>query len=752
MRAQDEEIEAQGACPASPIAHVLVEGDRVVTANAAARALFAPAEPEGRMLADLLAQLPDPPRRVEASPQPSARRLLALVPAPGPEPVDASFGALVREAYLVRLLDRLAAETGAAFAFVGELHGSEGARWVETVAVREDGADAPALRYELARSPSSAEALEALTLHASDAAERFPADAALDASRVEAFAGMPLLDADGHALGLLALLFRAPIADVELVRRLLPRCAPRAAAELERTRFQRRLALGDRRYRELMEDAEDGIVVFQSRAPVFANAAAARILAWPSAEALLREVDDVVDLVSEKDRALVLRQAAARMGGEPAENVFEIGARRRDGRVVPVQVSASGHTWKGAPALQVLIVDLSARKEREARVRQAERMASLGKLTGGIAHDFNNLLAVILGNLDFAAEEAEGATGQAVRKARIAAQRGAELTERLLTFARRQALRPRTVATQRLLEETRGLLTPVLGGDIELVVGTGCEASVEVDPAQLQSALINLAVNARDALERGGRVTIDARRVDAETMRVRFPEADEPLGGDHVCIEVSDDGPGMVPEVRAQAFEPFFTTKGARKGTGLGLSMVHGFVKQSRGQIELDSAPGGGTQVRLFLPCATDTAPAEEGRMDAPGNDERPLIGARRRALVVEDEENVREVAVAMLERLGFEVAEAGDGPDARAALDRERYDLLLSDVVLPAGQRGPDIAADALARDPSMAVLFMSGYAESSDFQKFRLTHEFRLVRKPFRFDQLRGEIEAVLEGDPAP
>lgn len=749
MRAHDEIFDEQRAFAASPVAHVLVEGDRVVAANAAARGLLAVSEPEGRTLTELLARLPNAPRVVAAPPQDASRRLLALLPLRDAQAVDGALEALVGPLYLERLIERLASETGAFMAFVGELVGSAEAPAVETIAVLVDGAPAPALRYELAHSPCSAVSRGDLCIHTERVAEHFPEDAALAARGAEGYAGIPVVDARGRVLGILVLLFREAITDADGIRRLLLACAPRAAAEVERTRFERRVVQSDMRYRQLFESSEDGLIVFQGRVPVYVNPAAARILGFPSADALLSDVSDVVDLVSDEDRDLVARQVDARMSGGRANSVFELGARHRDGHVVPVQVSASELAWEGAPAVQVLIVDLSARKEREERIRQGERMASLGKLTGGIAHDFNNLLAVILGNLELVAQEVEGSAEKAVYKARIAAQRGAELTERLLTFARRQALRPQAVTTTRLLDETRGLLAPVLGEDIELVIDSGCEELVEVDPSQLQSALINLAVNARDALHGGGRVVIDAYRVEADTMRGRFPEAEEPSFAEHVCIEVSDTGPGMAPEVRAQAFEPFFTTKGASKGTGLGLSMVHGFVKQSRGQIELDSAPGQGTRVRLFLPCADEAAtPVAESRRVPREGPERGPVGLRRRALVIEDEDSVREVAVAMLEGLGFEVEEAANGPDARAVLARERFDLLLSDVVLPAGQRGPDIAADALARDPAMAVLFMSGYAETSDFQRFRLAHDFRLVRKPFRFDQLRSEIEAVLEG----
>jgi PAS domain S-box-containing protein len=747
LKQGDLTLDGPGALFRSPVAHLLLDGGHVAAANAAARALLATGDLEGRALDELLAACVDPVEAVAGDPWPDGRRLVALLPLGAPGVVDDPLAGLVGEAYLARLLERIAARTGACTALLGEIDATAVAPAVETLCVVEDGRRAENFRYELAGSPCSGVFDGELCLHAAGVAAAFPDDAALARRGVEGYAGVPLRDGNGRVPGALVLMFRGAIADPGATRRLLETVAPRAAAEIQRMRFQRRLAESEQRYRDLVETSEDGLVVFRGRRPVYANPAAARILGYAGPDALCA-VDDISALVSAPDRATVDRQIVARIAGARVDSVFEIGVQHLDGQVVPVQVSASELHWQGRPALQVLVVDLSARKAREDRVRQAERMASLGKLTGGIAHDFNNLLAVILGNLELIAEAAEPGIEKAARQARIAAQRGADLTERLLTFARRQALRPRRVQAAQLLDETRGLLGPVLGEDIDLAIEAGSDDIIDVDPSQLQTALINLAINARDAMAGGGEVRIRAFAVDADAMGQRFPEADDNAFADHVCIEVSDTGPGMPPEIRAQAFEPFFTTKGSSKGTGLGLSMVHGFVTQSRGQIELDSVPDRGTSVRLYLPRSADAAPVPlSARSARPpvARDEAGPVGSGRRALVIEDEDSVREVAVAMLQGLGFDVDEAADGPSGRSALEGGRFDFLLSDVVLPAGQRGPDIAAEALGRDPAMSVLFMSGYAESSDFQKFRLEHDFRLIRKPFRFDQLRQEVEAV-------
>ena len=683
------------------------------------------------------------------------RRVVALIAA---EPAaDFASAGRVGEAFLESMLGELAASAGAHLAFVGELDsGAEGGRVIASP-VHEDGCVIDAFDYGLDGAPCQSVFDGRALLIADGVAARYPKASDLVRHGTAGYAGAPLMLEDGRILGIVVLLFRAPITAGEAVLGALERCAPRAAAELQRVRFEGRLAQSELRYRELVESSDDGLIVFRGRRVVYGNPAAARILGIESPEALC-SIEDVSDLVSVEDQPLILRQIETRLSGARADNFFEIGAQHREGHVVPVQVSASDLEWEGASALQVLFVDLSARKQRQEHVQLAERMASLGKLTGGIAHDFNNLLAVILGNLEMIAEDADERTERPVRQARIAAQRGADLTERLLTFARRKALRPQAVAPDTLLEETRALLAPILGEDIELRIRAQCRDAIEVDPSQLQAALINLAVNARDAMASGGRVDLRIFAVPAVKMGERFPEAEVDALSAHVCIEVEDNGPGMAAEVAAQAFEPFFTTKGSSKGTGLGLSMVHGFVTQSRGRIELDSTPGGGTRVRLFLPCSNASPEAPAPKPPSPPRSApaahvaQPRVGEGLDALVIEDEASVREVAVAMLEGLGFNFAEASDGPSGREMLGRERFHLLLSDVVLPGGQRGPDIAADALARDPSMTVLFMSGYAETSDFQKFRLEHDFRLIRKPFRFDQLRGEVGAVLSarGEP--
>ncbi len=385
------------------------------------------------------------------------------------------------------------------------------------------------------------------------------------------------------------------------------------------------------------------------------------------------------------------------------------------------------------------------RAEIERQLMQAQKMEAVGNLTGGIAHDFNNLLTVILGRLDLVESELEDRPElrEWVRICSRAARRGATLTRSMMAFARQQPLRPVAVDLAASIGDMVGLLQRSLGEAIEIITvyATGlwrCEA----DPSQLQSALLNLALNARDAMPQGGRLTIDARnvRLDAD-YAARNADV---LPGDYVMMSVSDTGSGMSREVAERAFEPFFTTKAVGKGSGLGLSMVYGFVKQSGGHVKIYSEPGFGTTIRLYLPRSNDE-PA------APVEDETEASslpsGNHETILVVEDDQDMRELAVAVLERLGYRPLGAAD-PDR--ALDLfERHDeiaLLLTDISLPGGLNGRTLAERMQRSRPGLKVLYMSGYSEDAVIHQGRLDPGVRLLQKPFNNDELATQIRAAL------
>lgn len=389
------------------------------------------------------------------------------------------------------------------------------------------------------------------------------------------------------------------------------------------------------------------------------------------------------------------------------------------------------------------LVDMTEQRELADQLQQAQKMEAVGQLTGGIAHDFNNLLAIILGNLDLVDERlpADSALRSLVRDSLRAAERGGELTGRLLAFARRQPLKPECTDVNRLIAGTTSLLRRTLGSNIRIeTVLTEDSPPVMVDPTQLESALLNLAINARDAMPEGGLLTL---RTAAVTIAADGAERQGGLApGTYVEILVADTGSGMQPDVLARAFEPFFTTKGLGHGSGLGLSMVYGFVEQSGGRATIDSAPGRGTTVRLLLPRAqTD---AEPQAATAVSSDRQQ--GAGELVLLVEDDPSVRQLAAGLLGGLGYRYVEAADGPSALALLaEMPGIDLLLSDVLLP-GMNGFALARQARELRPELRTLFMSGYAESALAELDLAEGEIDLIRKPFRKAELAARLRTAL------
>ena len=391
------------------------------------------------------------------------------------------------------------------------------------------------------------------------------------------------------------------------------------------------------------------------------------------------------------------------------------------------------------------LIDITERKKAEEALRYAHRMEAVGQLTGGIAHDFNNLLAIMLGNaelLELAAGEA-GDTQWYIEEIKGAVNRGSSLTQRLLAFSRQQMLSPVSVDVSGLIEGVHDMLQRSLGETIDLKVEHAPDLwPVMIDPHQFENALVNLAVNARDAMPRGGTLVIETANA---TLDETYAESHEEVTpGEYVKVAVSDAGIGMPRDVLERAFEPFFTTKKIGEGSGLGLSMVYGFAKQSTGHITIYSEVGHGTTVKLYLPRSREAA-AETGAEDktpefAPGSE---------RILVVEDDPDVRAVPVAILRKHGYEVAEAADGRQAIGHLKAGRpFDLLFTDVVLPGGMNGVEIAKEAQRLQPDIKVIYTTGYAENSAVHNGILTPGTTLITKPYSRAELLGMVRAALGG----
>lgn len=389
-----------------------------------------------------------------------------------------------------------------------------------------------------------------------------------------------------------------------------------------------------------------------------------------------------------------------------------------------------------------LLAALVQRRRTEEQLAHAQRLDAIGQLTGGVAHDFNNLLTVVSGSLQLLECDYEHQPGarEVIESALRSVERGAELTGKLLAFARRQHLSPRAVDPRVLLRDLELLLRSTLGDSVRL--GISCPPglpSAFADPSQLDSALVNLALNARDAMPGGGEITISAR----ERWVTADPTRPEQRPGHYIAFTVADTGRGMTPDVVARAFEPFFTTKAMGRGSGMGLSMVYGFVKQSGGHLRLSSKPGKGTQVELFLPIAAvqpTTAAIPESTADARGSE---LV------LVVEDESDVRNIAAAFLRSLGYRVIAVGNAADALARLaENGDIDLLFSDVMLGGGMNGVELAQAARALRPQIGVLLASGYDEPATAAA---KPQFELLRKPYRREQLATALRRNLASQDA-
>ncbi|WP_083301906.1 hybrid sensor histidine kinase/response regulator [Kozakia baliensis] len=389
-----------------------------------------------------------------------------------------------------------------------------------------------------------------------------------------------------------------------------------------------------------------------------------------------------------------------------------------------------------------VIAEIAERRATEMKLAQAQKMETVGKLTGGVAHDFNNLLQVISGNLQLLSKDIAGqlrAEGR-VANAMAAVSRGSKLASQLLAFGRRQALEPKVVNVTRFVQGMDDILRRALGESIEIeTIYSGGLWNTFIDPAQIENALLNLAINARDAMDGIGKLTIELANTHLDDTYALSHDEVEP--GQYVMLAVSDTGCGMTPNIIEKVFEPFFSTKAEGKGSGLGLSMVYGFVKQSGGHVKIYSEPGHGTTIRLYLPRAMESEDIEVV-IDA-----APATGGSETVLVVEDDDEVRATVVEMLSDLGYAVLKACDAANALAVIESGiPIDLLFTDVVMPGTMKSPELARKACQRLPNLAVLYTSGYTENSIVHGGRLDAGVELLSKPYTREAMARKVRHVL------
>jgi PAS domain S-box-containing protein len=503
------------------------------------------------------------------------------------------------------------------------------------------------------------------------------------------------------------------------------------------------LRSSEARFASLLAASPDAIIAVDATGNiVLANDHVMATYGYEPAELIGKSATILNPPAAVEDTMQRVRKVLAAPAVAGARIVQDLEGLRKDGTVFPMEASLSQQDTEDGVIVMIAIRDVTSRKAVEGQLRQAQKMEAIGNLTGGLAHDFNNLLSVVIGNLDLLREQLTKGSGMddLAGEALSAALRGAELTRRLLAFARRQPLQPKIIDVNELIDGVGKLLSRTLGTNIEISHAPGSDVwPVLADPVQLEACLVNLAANARDAMPGGGKLQIstDNRRLDEDYVGLHPGLA----AGDYTLIEVTDSGTGMPKDIVDKIFEPFFTTKSEGRGTGLGLSMVFGFMKQSNGHINVYSEEGVGTTFRLYLPRAMEAA----GRTDALRTTAFALGGAET-ILAVEDNPGLRNLVVRQLKQLGYRCLEAEDGPSALKMLESNDVDLLFSDVIMPGGMSGYELGRIARTRWPKIKVLLTSGFPEEKINGNGKPPWNMRLLLKPYRKEDLALMLREVL------
>lgn len=426
--------------------------------------------------------------------------------------------------------------------------------------------------------------------------------------------------------------------------------------------------------------------------------------------------------------------------GETVDNRYEFMGLTTSGRRLNLEVNVSYIPYKDGNAVQGFLRDITERVDLEDQLRQAQKMEAIGRLSGGIAHDFNNLLTIILGYSELAQVKVEPGHPvlKSIEQISKAGQRAEALTRQLLAFSRRQVIQPVVIDPSQLVLDLHKMLQRLIGEDLELIIlpheNTGM---IKADPGQMEQVILNLSVNARDAMPDGGKLTIEIRNTTVKETSKELPASQ------YVCIEVADNGVGMDKELQDQIFEPFFTTKEQGKGTGLGLSTVYGIVQQNNGSIQVNSVPGKGTTFQLYFPVVEREEISDTG-MDGK---ETSLAGSER-ILLVEDVEGLRQLATATASERGYQVVAASHAQEALALFEEHNghFDLLLTDVVMP-GMNGKKLSELLTKKNPGLKVLFMSGYTDDAIVHHGILNDDISFIQKPFTPTRLLRKIRSVLD-----
>jgi PAS domain S-box-containing protein len=506
----------------------------------------------------------------------------------------------------------------------------------------------------------------------------------------------------------------------------------------ERLRAEQALRISEARYRDLFENASDLITAVDLDGRLTAVNEAFVLATGYTREELVGM--PISDLVPAEQRAAIVSARSQKLDGAES-TVYDSELVARDGRRIQLEVSSRLIFEHGQPVgTEAICRDISERLQLEEQLRQAQRLEAVGRLAGGVAHDFNNLLTVISGYTETLLADRDRGDEFELGQVAAAAERATILTRQLLAFSRRQVLQPRVIVLNEVIEGITPMLSRLIGEDLELVASLDPELKhVLADPNQLEQVLLNLAVNARDAMPAGGALTI--RTANVELDEVYVAQHGDSVAGAHVMLSVSDTGTGMDADTLSRLFEPFFTTKAVGTGTGLGLATVHGIVKQSGGSIWVYSEPGQGTTFKVYLPVTETAASLEVSLARSPATGSETI-------LLAEDEESVRTLTATLLERSGYVVIAAASADEALriAEEDSRRIDLLLTDLIMP-GLSGSVVAERVSELVPGVKVLFMSGYTDDVVVRNGNLAPGAAFLEKPFSAADLAAKVRETLD-----
>ncbi len=570
--------------------------------------------------------------------------------------------------------------------------------------------------------------------------------------RIRFYAGAPLITPDGLRIGALAVMDTRPRALLsEEESATLTDLANVVMHELNvRQEITRLLEAGGARaeaevkFQALMESASQGIVAINHKGLIqVVNNKAEELFGYSRDELIGQSMEMLLPERLRQQHVGHRRDYFSRPRARPMGIGLDLAGRRKNGQEFPIEISLN-YVEVGGEALALsFITDISERIRLEQQLRQSQKMEAVGQLAGGVAHDFNNLLTVIQGYSGMALDglQPDNPFREPLEEIERAAASAAALTRQLLAFSRRQVVRPKILNLNTVIAQMENMLRRVIGEDVELIIATTGELdSVQADPGFIEQIVMNLAINARDAMPEGGKLMIETANLflDKEYIGAHLSVKTGP----HAMLAVTDTGTGMSREVQTRLFEPFFTTKPQGKGTGLGLATVYGIVQQMEGSIFVYSEPGKGSTFKILLPVAGPSAAKEEEEMAAPSS-----LAGRETILLVEDEDGVRKFVRSMLERQGYRILEAAHGEAALAiaAEPANTIDLLLTDVIMPR-MNGPDLA-DQLGRiRPRLKVLFMSGYTDRSIRLQDRLNDDSNFIQKPFTPTALARKVRELL------